>query len=235
MKRKFWLLGTALFAVNPCAHAENSEMLVKPFLNPIIGLTVLVACIFFVILTLSARFRSIYPSYSGRILWSLIAFPLLFVGVNIVGMVSSFICAFYDIAQIKMPFVVSGLIHAFALYAMINLMRKKDIFLFSWRRESVVQVPRLIKDMLNVSIWATFFSVLVLCVSSSTVIIEFGATEAKALLVGAVTCIMQLISSILIIWLAERRAHLLSILFGYHGYSHSGKTDFPSEIEGFQF
>lgn len=46
MKRKFWLLGTALFAVNPCAHAENSEMLVKPFLNPIIGLTVLVACIF---------------------------------------------------------------------------------------------------------------------------------------------------------------------------------------------
>ena len=76
MKRKFWLLGTAFFAVIPCAHAENSEMLVKPFLNPLIGLTVLAACVLFFILTLSARFRTIYPSYSGRILWSLIAFPL---------------------------------------------------------------------------------------------------------------------------------------------------------------
>lgn len=235
MKRKFWLSGTAFFAVVPYAHAANSEMLVKPFLNPLIGLTVLAACVLFFILTLSARFRVLYPSYSGRIMWSLIAFPLLFFGVNIAGMVSSFICAFYDIAQIKMPFIVSGLINAFALYAMFNLMRKKDAFIFSWRRESVVQVPRLIKDMLNVSIWATFFSVLILCVSSSTVIIEFGTTEAKALLIGAVTCIVQLVSSILIIWFAERRAHLLNILFGYHGYSHSGKTDFPSEIEGFQF
>lgn len=235
MKHKFAVSALFLTLSISSAFAQTSQI---PAVAPIGFMVVMIliaigfiAAVFY----RNSKFKSSVPGYRGTMMWSLIAFPLLYMCVNTIGIIAGIMLTFCSSIRIHPSFLLCSIVNGIASYVIYNLIKRKDDYLFNWGKESIGRVPRIIRTALNVSAWGNFLSIIIMCGLIFLSPRANSPIETATLIVSSILCVLQITGTVLIVWSAEKKSLKLHILLGHHSYGHGGKTLFPSEFEGTNF